>query len=48
MVALAGIGDQVRQDKVTHWSPQVVGLPGTYPQAIGAIGGVGSIDNKSI
>jgi hypothetical protein len=48
LVALAVIAIQSDTIKCGHWSAQVVGLPGTYPQAICAIGEGESIDNKSI
>lgn len=46
LLALAGIGDQGRQHNVTHGLPEVVGLPGTDPQRVGPMRGVGSIDDK--
>ena len=48
LVALVGVGHQVRHDKVAERGPEVLGRPGTDAQRVRPIRGVGSIDNASI
>ena len=48
LVALVGIGHQVRHDKVAERRPEVLGCPGTDAQRVRPIRGVGGIDNEAI
>ena len=48
LVMLVSVGHQVCHDTVTERRPQILRRPGTHPQRVRPVRGVGSLDTKAI